>query len=75
INPARILGLPRGSLAVGSPADIAIVDPSAKWTVKPENFRSRSRNSAFAGITLSGRVEKTILSGRIVFERQHSQER
>lgn len=68
INPARILGLPGGSMADGSPADIAIIDPEKKWTVKGDKFQSLSHNSPFIGWKLSGRVVKTILGGRVVFE-------
>jgi len=69
VNPVRILKLPGGSLAVGSPADITIIDPDKQWTVKVEEFRSRSKNSAFIGFKLSGQTYKTILGGRVVFER------
>ena len=55
-------------MADGSPADIAIIDPEKKWTVKADKFRSLSRNSPFVGWKLSGRVVKTILGGRVVFE-------
>jgi dihydroorotase len=68
VNPARILNLPGGSLATGAPADITIIDPEKQWTVKGDRFLSRSKNSAFIGFKLSGRVFKTILGGRIVFE-------
>jgi len=67
ISPARIFGLPGGTLEVGAPADIAIIDPEKKWTVKAENFRSRSRNSAFIGWKLSGKAAVTILGGRVVY--------
>jgi dihydroorotase len=67
-NPARIFGLPGGSLAAGSPADITIIDPDKKWKVKAENFRSRSQNSPFVGWTLSAKVYRTILGGRVVYE-------
>lgn len=69
IEPARILNLPGGSLAVGAPADITIIDPDKKWTVNPESFHSRSRNTPFAGKKLSGLVDKTVYGGRIVFTR------
>ena len=69
INPARILNLPGGSLSVGSPADIAIIDPEKKWVVDAAQFRSRSKNSPFIGWELTGLVVKTILGGRVVFER------
>jgi dihydroorotase len=68
VNPARILNLPCGSLAVGPPADITIMDPDKQWTVQADKFRSRSRSSAFIGFNLSGQVYRTILGGRVVFE-------
>lgn len=69
IEPARILNLPGGSLAEGAPADITIIDPDKKWTVNPDSFRSRSKNTPFTGYKLSALVEKTILAGRVVFSR------
>jgi dihydroorotase len=67
-NPARIFGLPGGTLSKGSPADITIIDAEKKWTVRADKFRSRSQNSPFIGYKLSGQVAKTILGGRVVFE-------
>ncbi len=68
VNPAKILNLPGGSLAEDSPADITIIDPDKKWTVKADKFRSKSKNSPFIGYRLSGQIYKTILGGRVVFE-------
>lgn len=68
-NPAKILGLPGGSLADGSDADITIIDPDKKWTVKADKFQSKSSNSPFIGMKLKGQVYKTILGGRVVFKR------
>jgi len=68
VNPAKILNLPGGSLAEDSPADITIIDPDKKWTVKADKFRSKSKNSPFIGYRLSGQVYKTILGGRVIFE-------
>lgn len=68
INPARIFKLPGGSLKVGSSADITVIDPDKKWTVKAENFRSLSRNSGFIGHKLTGRAACTILGGRVVYQ-------
>ena len=68
-NPARILGLEGGTLADGSVADITIIDPDKKWTVKKENFRSLSWNSPFIGYRLSGQAYRTIYGGRVVFRR------
>lgn len=67
INPARILNLPGGTLAVGSDADITVIDPERKWTVRAEEFRSRSKNSPFIGWNLCGRTFLTIMGGRVVF--------
>ncbi len=67
INPARILNLPGGTLKVGSAADITIIDPDKKWTVKADQFHSRSKNSPYIGWKLSGQTWMTILGGRIVY--------
>ncbi len=68
-NPAKILGLPGGTLAEGSDADITIIDPDKRWTVRADKFQSKSTNSPFIGMKLKGQVYKTILGGRVVFER------
>jgi dihydroorotase len=67
-DPARLLGLPGGSLAPGAAADITLLDPAAAWTVDPARFQSRSRNTPFGGWALTGRPWKTIVGGRIVWE-------
>jgi dihydroorotase len=66
-RPAGVLGLDSGRLQVGAPADVTLVDLNKIWTVDPARFHSRSRNSPFAGMKLSGQVIMTIVSGRIVF--------
>ncbi len=66
-NPASIMGLEGGSLKVGAPADITIIDTERAWTVEPEKFRSKGRNTPFGGKTLKGAVVKTILAGEVVF--------
>ncbi|RMG96642.1 MAG: dihydroorotase, partial [Candidatus Dadabacteria bacterium] len=66
-GPARALGLPGGTLAPGSPADIALVDPEARWTVDPAAFFSKSRNCPFAGMELRGRAVGTVVGGRFVY--------
>jgi dihydroorotase len=63
LAPARILGLEGGTLSVGKPADITIIDPEAQWTVDASAFRSKSRNSPFDGRMLKGRAMMTILDG------------
>lgn len=68
--PARIFDLPAGSLEVGDAADIVLVDPEREWTVRPESFRSLSRNSPWAGRTLRGKAVATFVAGREAFSDQ-----
>lgn len=68
LAPARAMGLPGGILAEGSPADVTVFDPAAEWTVDPERFVSKSRNTPFAGWTLRGCAVLTIVGGRIVHD-------
>ncbi len=68
IEPARLLGLDRGTLAVGAPADITLLDPSLVWTVDKEKSASRSRNTPFHGKTLTGRAVRTIVAGHTVWK-------
>ena len=69
INPAQILGIAKGTLQIGSDADVTIIDPEDTWTVDPEKFYSKSRNSPFVGKSLTGRAETVIVAGRVKFER------
>ncbi len=62
-EPARILGLPGGSLTVGEPADVVVIDPEQEWTVDPELFVSKGRNTPFAGTRLHGRAVLTLVGG------------
>jgi dihydroorotase len=66
LEPARALGLPGGRLTLGDPAHLTLIDTESAWTVDPERFHSRSRNTPYAGRTLHGRPVMTIVSGRIV---------
>ncbi|NQV04444.1 MAG: amidohydrolase family protein, partial [Candidatus Omnitrophica bacterium] len=66
-NPARILGIDKGTLGIGCDADIAIVSPRKEWVVKSKDFMSRSKNSAFLGRRLKGAVECTIYKGKVVY--------
>jgi dihydroorotase len=69
LNPAKILGLKgKGSLAVGSDADLCLVDPAEAWVVEAEKFQSKSRNTPFEGMKLKGRVKRTMVAGRWVYE-------
>ena len=67
-NPACILGIPKGRLSLGGEADFTIFDPNETWTVDPEQFASKGRNTPFAGRELKGKVKYTIVGGRIVYE-------
>jgi dihydroorotase len=64
-GPAALLRLPGGSLAAGSVADVTVINPDAAWTCEPVRFRSRSRNSPFAGVSMRGRAVLTLVGGRI----------
>ncbi len=65
--PARAFHLEGGTLAVGSPADVTVLDPELRWRVDPSTFRSKSRNTPFGGWELRGRAVRTIVGGRSVF--------
>ncbi|GBC97811.1 Dihydroorotase [bacterium HR17] len=66
-KPCQILGLDGGAPKEGSRADVTVIDPNAEWTVQPEKFRSKGRNTPYAGWTLKGKVMLTICDGQIVF--------
>ena len=68
VNPAKILGINAGTLAVGADADIALVDLDEEWTVDVDKLHGKSKNTPFKGRRLYGKVKKTILSGNVVFE-------
>ncbi len=65
--PARVLNLPGGTLKPGSPADVTIIDPQAKYKVEPAKLLSKSRNTPFAGWSVQGRAVMTIVAGRTVW--------
>jgi dihydroorotase len=64
--PARIFGLPGGTLRKGAPADVTVFDPSREWTVNPAEFRSMGRNTPYAGATLRGRALCTVVGGAVI---------
>jgi dihydroorotase len=68
LNPAALLQLEAGTLAEGGAADITVIDPNLEWTVAPEGFLSKSRNTPFAGMRLKGRAVLTIVAGEIVYD-------
>lgn len=71
-KPAAILGIEAGRLSVGAKADVCVFDPEARWTLGPDQLVSRGHNTPFLGRELRGRVIYTLISGRVVFERNRS---
>ena len=67
IEPARLLGLDRGTLAIGAHADITLINPGLEWTVNREAGASKSRNTPFHGREIKGRAVRTIVGGRTVW--------
>ena len=68
-NPAAILRLgTKGRLSLGSDADITIFDPEEEWTIDPEQFASKARNTPFAGRKVKGRVKYTIVAGNVIYQ-------
>lgn len=67
-DPAAVLGLPLGQLAVGAAADVCIYDPQALWTANACTLTSAGKSTPFNGCGLQGRVTTTLVGGRIVFD-------
>jgi dihydroorotase len=67
-RPAEILGLPGGTLRPGSPADVIVIDLDVPWIVDREMLKSKCKNSPFDEAKLQGRVTRTIVAGRTVYE-------
>lgn len=68
VNPRKILGVEGGSLAEGEIADIAVINTEESWTVQPEMLHSKSKNTCFKGMTLTGKVKYTFKDGKMVFK-------
>ncbi len=67
-DPARILGVKGGSLAVGAAADICVFDPAADFLVSRENLKSQGKNTPFLGYAFPGRVRYTLIDGHLAFD-------
>lgn len=68
VNPAKIIGIDRGSLAAGKVADICIADINNEYEINPDEFYSKGSNTPFAGLKVKGRIKHTILGGKLVLE-------
>ena len=66
-NPAKVLGIPKGTLDEGKIADITIIDPDKEYTIDVNTFESKGKNTPFDGYKVSGEVEYTILNGKVVY--------
>ena len=67
-NPAKILGIDKGSLKPGKVADITIIDPNASYKIDVNTFLSKGKNTPFHGRPVKGKVMVTIVNGKIVFK-------
>ncbi len=68
-NPSAILGLGRGTLKAGAPADVTVIDPNLQWTVTAEALQSKSKNSPFLGQAMQGGAKCTVVGGKVQFQR------
>lgn len=67
-DPARVLGIKAGTLAVGAAADICIFDPQADVTISRNGLKSQGKNTPFLGYALPGRVKATLIDGKLVYD-------
>src|SRR3989441_4250814 len=67
-RPAELLALPGGTLRAGSPADLVLIDPDTPWVLDPADLKSQCKNTPFDEARFSGRVVRTIVGGRTVYE-------
>jgi len=67
VNPARVLGLEKGTLQLGAEADVTIIDPEAQWTVSRSSLHSKSSNTPLIGTALKCRADTVIVSGRVKY--------
>jgi dihydroorotase len=68
VKPAGVIGIDKGTLAVGRQGDVTIIDPEAEWEVDVKEFVSKSRNCPYHGWKVKGKVEATIVGGEVRFE-------
>ena len=70
MNPAKVLGIEKGDLAEGKAADIVVADITEEYEINPEEFFSKGKNTPFAGKKVFGRIDATIVDGKIVYQRK-----
>jgi dihydroorotase len=70
IEPAKVLGISRGTLRPGAVADVTVIDPDVAWTVDPAKFRSKSRNTPYGGWRVRGWAERVFVAGEEKFTRE-----
>ena len=68
VNPARVLGLAKGTLEIGADADVTIIDPHHQWTVTRSSFRSKSCNTPYLRRSLKGRADTVLVGGEVRFQ-------
>ena len=68
-NPARILGINKGNIDIGNVADIMIFDAASEYTINPDTFVSKGKNTPFSGMKVKGEVIYTIMGGKVTYER------
>jgi dihydroorotase len=65
VEPAKLIGIPKGTLRPGADADVTIIDPTTTWTIDPDKFYSKSRNTPYGGYQVRGRAHTVIVSGEV----------
>ena len=65
VNPARLLGISKGTLKPGADADVTLIDPAIAWTIDPTRFHSKSRNTPYGGWKVKGRADTVIVCGEV----------
>jgi dihydroorotase len=69
VNPAKLLGIPKGTLRPGADGDVTIIDPHTPWTIDPSRFRSKSHNTPFGGWEVRGQAHTVLVAGEVRFTR------
>ncbi|MBR2631803.1 MAG: dihydroorotase [Lentisphaeria bacterium] len=67
-GPAEVMGIGNFNLAEGNAADLVIIDPNAEYIIDKKSFKSKARNTPFDGFAVTGRIERTLVNGKTVFQ-------